>query len=160
MTSVHTLAGPLAAFMLLGVSSACEARGIDEEPRQANLAVGEGVQEVPHAAGELEEGAQQQLRAFKTSAQATLVSVDAKLKQLETSIVEASWGGEKRGEKSVETLVEERQTLAEKVDALEVDARSKWEKTKADLEDELAELSRDVDRALDAVGGAPQPAAR
>jgi hypothetical protein len=47
-------------------------------------------------------------------------------------------------------LHDRRETLGVRLEKLAVDARSEWQKTRAELEAQIAELTNEVDAALDA----------
>lgn len=166
MNGANTRTCSPVALIFLGLSLAChDARGVEEAPPPAERTGGEVAQEVQHGAvepDEPEEGAQQRLRAFKTSARASLVSLDAKLKRLEGRVTAPhAVGSASRAptQQAFATFTTQRHVLSRRIDALEVDARSKWEHTKSDLEAQLAELHRNLDRALDGGGSESQRSA-
>jgi predicted small secreted protein len=157
-----TSAAVATAALLLAMTAACDntAEGVAEDTREAKREVDQAVQEAKYAAGESAKGAQQELRDFKRSANAELIKLDAKLEQLKDRSAEASTAAKQKAEAALKDLTQKRQELGQRIETLEIDARNKWEDTKAKFDADLASLGRETDKALDALGDEVEEATR
>jgi hypothetical protein len=94
------------------------------------------------------DGAQEQLRDFKDSAKDKLADIDSKLRGLGSLTRERD--DSSTMDTDIAALVARRNDVAQRVDALSIDGRSRWDQTQADLESQLTELVRDVTAAAEA----------
>lgn len=93
-----------------------------------------------------EEGAQERLRDFKASARAELDRLDVELQRLKSIASEANGPPSS----DIEALAGRRNGLAQRVEGLAIDGRSRWDQAKEEIESQLAELTLDVEAAVEA----------
>jgi hypothetical protein len=96
-----------------------------------------------------EDGAQERLRDFKAGAKVELDRIGVVLQHLKPLAAQA--GDAPSSLSNIEELVGRRNRLAERIDGLAVDGRSRWDEAKQDIQSQLADLALDVDAAAEAM---------
>lgn len=94
------------------------------------------------------------VQAFKSETQKELDEIGAEIEQLERSADEQTEEAKREARAQAEALRQRRLQLSARLREVMGQAQSEWKATKVDLKTSVAELGKDVDRALDRLGDA------
>lgn len=136
-----------AAGFLVILLPACEhtVEGIEHDTEEAARAVAT-------ASLEAEAEARQELEEFKSASRTELARFDRQLDELERKTEALGEDAENELDQQLEKLKQERKELQQKLDQLDAKTETQWQQTKRDIDAWMAELGRDINRALDKAG--------
>jgi hypothetical protein len=97
-----------------------------------------------------DQGAQERLRVFKSSATIQLARVDDDLRRLKSHLPDAGHPVQTR---EAEALAERRRRIGTRLEQLAIDGRSRWDEIKVELDGQITALTPDLDTALHELEG-------
>jgi hypothetical protein len=109
-------------------------------------------------ATEAEAEVDREMRELRQESQATLDAMDRKLARLERSVEHASAEAKADAENELRDLRRERDELARKLEGAGAKTKAELKQTESEIDRRLAELGKDINRALDRAGDATEEA--
>lgn len=136
-----------AIALLAAAATACDdtARGVEQDTVDVK-------QHLEMRAAEAGAEADEEVREFRRESQATLAAMDQKLDRLERAVEQSSAEAKISAQSELRDLQRERDEVARKLEAAGSKTKAEWHATEREIDRRLAQLGKDINRALDHAG--------
>ena len=133
--------------IVISALSACDdtARGIERDAHEAKEHLEAGTSDAQAKVN-------QEVAEFRRESQAKLRAMDEKLARLERSLESASAEAKVDAQEELSDLRRERDELARKLDGVHAKTKAEWNEAERDIDQNLAQLGKDINHALDDAG--------
>src|SRR5690606_6810943 len=126
--------------------------GCDDTVRGFNQDAEEAEQRLEESVTGTEAEVEQDVAEFRRNSRKTPEAMDQRLERLERATKNAADEAKVEAREELQNLRRTRAELAERIDRTEARTVAEWNEAEQEFNRNLAELGRDINRALDAVG--------